>query len=158
MTRTRRHFLSIALSAASALALAACGSVKPSEFRIEAISNDTQEEVPCAIFIDGELQKDAAGEPIKTPTSLKLVFREDPTGIHTSEAVSLAVYPLMADGGAQRLPQEDSSDYPPYRFDRYAQRLVRKSDSRTQLFILLTNSDRKTYGLPRRGAPTTVNN
>jgi hypothetical protein len=151
VSMSRRHFMTIASSVASALMLVACGSVKPSEFRIEAISNDTQEEIPCAIFIDGEMQKDAAGGPIKTPASLKLVFKDDPTGIHTSEAVSLAVYPLMTDGGTQRLPQEDSSDYPPYRFDRYAQRLVRKSDSRTQLFILLTNSDRKTYGLPRRG-------
>jgi hypothetical protein len=150
----RRH----ALSLASTIVLAACSSAPPSEFRIQAISNDTQESVPCAIFVDGELQKDAAGEPIKTPASLNLVFRPDPTGIHTSEAVSLAVYPLMIDGGTQRLPQEDSSDYPPFRFDRYAQRLVRKSDARTQLFILQTNSDRKTYGLPRRGMGLSTNN
>lgn len=154
MTSIRRHVLALA----AALALAACGSAPPAAFRIVTISNDTQEAVPCAIYVDGELQKDASGEPIKTPASLPLVFHPDPSGVHTSEAVSLAVYPLMTDGGAQRLPQEDSSDYPPYRFDRYAQRLVRKSDARTQLFILLTNSDRRTYGLPRRGGGISTGN
>jgi hypothetical protein len=139
------------LSFGGALALAACSSAPPAEYRIQAISNDTQEQIPCAIFVDGVLQKDVAGEPLKTPVNLALTFKPDPTGVHDSDAVSIAVYPLMTDSGAQKLPQEDSSDYPPYRFDRYAQRLVRKSDSRTQLFILLTNSDRKTYALPRRG-------
>ena len=93
--------------------------------------------------------------PLPAEIQTTLVYA---TGIHASEAVSLAVYPLMTDGGTQRLPQEDSSDYPPFRFDRYAQRLVRKSDARTQLFILLTNSDRRTYGLPRRGGGMSTNN
>lgn len=143
---------------AGSLAFAACGSVRPSEFRIDAISNETQEAVPCAIYVDGELQKDAAGEPLKTPASLALLFRDDPTGAHASQGVSVAVYPLMADNGALRLPVEETSDFPPYRFDRYAQRLVRRTDARTQLFILLTNTDRKTFALPRRGAPINVQN
>jgi hypothetical protein len=148
----------LVLVGALAVPLAACGSVRPSEFRIDAISNDTQEAVPCAIYVDGELQKDAAGEPLKTPASLALVFRDDPSGVHASQGVSVAVYPLMSDNGALRLPTEESSDFPPYRFDRYAQRLVRRSDARTQLFILLTNTDRKTFALPRRCAPINVGN
>lgn len=146
------------LVSACAVTLSACGSVRPSEIRIEAISNDNQEPVPCAIYVDGELQKDAAGEPLKTPASLALVFKDDPSGAHASQGVAVAVYPLLLDNGALRLPQDESGDFPPFRFDRYAQRLVRRSDARTQLFILLPNSDRRAYSLPRRGAPVNVGN
>ncbi len=138
---------------ALALSAAACGAPPPDLFQIKAISSDSQEPVPCAIYVDGERQSDPAGQPLATPAAIPLAFRPDPSGVHASAGVKISVFPLITVDGKPKLPSEGTGDpAPSFRFDRNAERVIRKSDARTQLFILLPNGDGRWYELPTRGA------
>ncbi len=151
--------LRLAGGIALALATAACGSAAPDVFQVKAISSDSQEPVPCAIFIDGERQDDAAGQPLATPTSIPISFRPDPTGVHDSAGVKLSIFPLITVDGKLRLPTDGTGDpAPSFRFDRHAERVLHKSDARTQLFLLLPNGDGRWYELPSRGASVSAGN
>jgi hypothetical protein len=136
-----------------ALLFAACGAPPLDLFSIKAISSDSQEPVPCAVFVDGERQDDLSGQPLATPVSIAVGFRPDPTGVHESAGVKISVFPMISVDGKWKLPSEGTGDPAPgFRFDRHAERLIRRSDARTQLFILLPNGDGRWYELPSRGA------
>jgi hypothetical protein len=138
---------------ACALATAACGAAAPDLIQVNAISSETQEPVPCAIYVDGARQVDASGAPLATPAAIAVAFRPDPTGAHESAGVKISVFPLITADGKFRLPVEGTSDpAPSFRFDRHAERVIHRSDARSQLFLLLPNGDGRWYELPSRGA------
>ena len=144
---------------ALALAAAACGTAAPDVFHVKAISSDSQEPIPCAIFVDGEQQNDASGQPLATPAEIPIAFRPDPRGVHDSAGVKLSVFPLISVDGKLRLPAEGIGDpAPSFRFDRHAERVLHQSDARTQLFLLLPNGDGRWYEMPRRGTAISAGN
>ena len=143
----------LAWGLALAFSVAACGAPPLDLVHVKAISSDSQEPVPCAVYFDGERQDDLSGQPLVTPVSIAISFRPDPTGVHDSAGVKISVFPMISVDGKWKLPSEGTGDPTPgFRFDRHAERLMRRSDARTQLFILLPNGDGRWYELPSRGA------
>ena len=141
------------------MALAACGAAAPDRIRVSAIANDSDDEqVPCAVYVDGVLAQDADHQMVTTPATIPVFFRADPTSAGTSQPIQIIVYPLITKDGKLALPREGANEAPDYRVDGFARRLVRSSDARTLLFILQRNNDRKSYPLPRTSAAALPNN
>jgi hypothetical protein len=132
------------------LLFAACSAAPPEMLVIRAIQNDAEDEpVPCAVFVDGELAKDANQQMVTTPASIPVHFQPDPSQPDSSAPVQIVVYPLNPKTNPPSLPNPEAAEFPEYRVDAFARRTIRSNDARTLLFILQKNSLRKTYPLPR---------
>jgi hypothetical protein len=131
------------------LAVAACGATPVTRIHVDAIANQDEEPVPCAILVNQVLLTDASGEPIHTPATIPVTFEKDPSGAYPFLPATIGVVSLVDDRGKLRLPNDAASEAPKY---RYAERQMRPSDSKKQLFILLRNLDEKVFRIPRARA------
>ncbi len=133
-------------------ATAACSSTMTGPVKVAAIANENEEPVACAVLVDGVVQKDAGGALVQTPATIEVTFREDPTGAHPYLPVTIGVLALLDEHGALRLPDADAAEAPPY---GYAERPMRPTDTRNQLFIVVRNADKKVFRIPKGNrAPT----
>jgi hypothetical protein len=138
------------LAAAALCFVSACSSPQIAAVHVLAIANEDEEPVPCAILVDQVVQTDASGKLLQTPATVPVTFQKDPTGAYPFRPVTIGVLALVDDHGTLRLPDDAASEAPPYRF---ADRPVRPSDSKNQLFILVRNFDRKLFRLPKGTRP-----
>ena len=119
----------------AALLLASCATPREGMFYVSAIDNE-EKPVTCVILKEDQVVlNDATNEPVRTPATVKVVFKQDrETGEFESVKLGVRAVDVGPDGKIIRgLREGEESAY------REDWRGIYPTDSKRQLFVLLKN-------------------
>ena len=121
-----------------AVLCASCAGERVVEYRVVAIGSE-ETELPCVVFRDDEVVLDKkSNEPVVTPATVKVTFKEKDDGSGGYAGVKLGVKAVTLDPQGKIQSGAKDEEPSPYLEDS---RYLYWQDSRAQLFVLRRNKD-----------------